>query len=52
VIVFHDQHNLQEISNSIQVESLRIQINGVNHNIDLKTFQDREEKAVDIICLP
>jgi len=35
VIVYHDQHNLQEINNLIQVEILHIQINGVNHNIDL-----------------
>jgi hypothetical protein len=38
VIVYHDQHNLQEINNLIQVENLRIQINGVNHNIDLNYF--------------
>jgi len=35
VIVYHDQHNHQEINNLIQVENLRIQINEVNHNIDL-----------------
>jgi len=38
VIVCHDQHNLQEINNLIQVENLRIQINEVNHNIDLNEF--------------
>ena len=34
VIVYHDQHNRQEINNLIQVENLHIQINGVNRNID------------------
>jgi len=38
VIVYHDQHNLQEINNLIQVENLHIQINGVNHNIGLNFF--------------
>jgi hypothetical protein len=38
VIVFHDRHNLQEINNLIQAENSHIQINGVNHNIDLKVL--------------
>ncbi len=38
MIVYHDQHNLQEINNLIQVENLHIQINGVNHNIGLNFF--------------
>ncbi len=38
-IVSHDQHNHQEINNWILVENLHIQINGVNHNIDLKIFK-------------
>jgi hypothetical protein len=43
VIVYHDQHNHQEINNSIQVENHRIQINEGDHNIDLKMFQNKEK---------